>query len=140
MESIVSRTWTASGVLEAYIARAAQAHQATNCLTEGTYALPVTTSYKLMEVAFMCERRLCLDFTPARDACRTVVFFDEAREDARRLDADFAETGRLKGPLHGVPISLKDLCALKFRPRFPVSIPLFSFSLCGQHTQFGNGD
>ena len=81
-----------------------------------------------------------LGLTPARDACRTVVFFDEAREDARRLDADFAETGCLKGPLHGVPISLKDLCALKFRPRFPVSIPLFSFSLCEQHTQFGDGD
>ena len=26
--------WTASGVLEAYIARAGQAHQATNCFTE----------------------------------------------------------------------------------------------------------
>lgn len=45
VENIVSRTWTASEVLEAYIARAAQAHQATNCFTEGTYALPVTTSY-----------------------------------------------------------------------------------------------
>jgi len=73
VENISAGTWTASTVLEAYIARAAQVQQATNCLTE--------------------------------------VFFEQAREDARRLDAEFAETGRLKGPLHGVPISLKDQCA-----------------------------
>ena len=36
MENIQAGTWTASEVLEAYIARAAQAHQAMNCLTEGT--------------------------------------------------------------------------------------------------------
>ncbi|KAI0278662.1 amidase signature domain-containing protein, partial [Russula brevipes] len=70
VENISAGTWTASTVLEAYIARAAQVQQATNCLTE--------------------------------------VFFEQAREDARQLDAEFAETGRLKGPLHGVPISLKD--------------------------------
>jgi hypothetical protein len=60
-----------------------------------------------------------------------VVFFNEAREDARKLDADFAETGRLKGPLHGVPISLKDSCA--FRPRFPFPSPfLYLLSPLGQ--------
>ena len=52
-------------------------------------------------------------------------FLRRGQEDACKLDADFAETGRLKGPLHGVLIGLKDPCA--FRPRFPVSIPLFSF-------------
>ena len=36
MENIQAGTWTASEVLEAYIARAAQAQQAMNCLTEGT--------------------------------------------------------------------------------------------------------
>ena len=44
-------------------------------------------------------------------ATNTIVFFEEAIEEARRLDAEFAESGHLKGPLHGVPISLKDLCA-----------------------------
>jgi Asp-tRNA(Asn)/Glu-tRNA(Gln) amidotransferase A subunit family amidase len=39
-----------------------------------------------------------------------VVFFEEAKEDALKLDAEFAATGRLKGPLHGVPISVKDQC------------------------------
>jgi aspartyl-tRNA(Asn)/glutamyl-tRNA(Gln) amidotransferase subunit A len=36
------------------------------------------------------------------------VFADEAREQAREADRDLA-AGRHRGPLHGVPISLKDL-------------------------------
>ncbi|EAU90346.2 general amidase [Coprinopsis cinerea okayama7 len=71
---IVSRIqkgeWTASRVLEAYIARALVAQSKTNCLTE--------------------------------------VFFERARIQAKNLDADFASTGKLKGPLHGVPVSIKD--------------------------------
>ena len=39
VENIEAGTWTASGVLEAYVARAAQAQQAMNCLTEGTCAV-----------------------------------------------------------------------------------------------------
>ena len=33
--------------------------------------------------------------------------FERARERAAALDAEFAQTKRLKGPLHGVPISVK---------------------------------
>ncbi|TFY61189.1 hypothetical protein EVG20_g7152 [Dentipellis fragilis] len=62
--------WTASRVLDAYIARAAQAHAETNCLTE--------------------------------------ILFEQARGDAKLLDEEFAASGNLKGPLHGVPVSLKD--------------------------------
>ncbi|MCL2139561.1 MAG: amidase family protein, partial [Treponema sp.] len=32
----------------------------------------------------------------------------KAKEEADKLDADFKETGKLIGPLHGVPILLKD--------------------------------
>lgn len=39
VENISAGKWTASVVLEAYIARAAQVQEATNCLTEGTYRL-----------------------------------------------------------------------------------------------------
>ena len=38
VENIQAKVWTASAVLEAYLARAVQAQQATNCLTEGMFA------------------------------------------------------------------------------------------------------
>jgi len=56
------------------------------------------------------------------------VFFEEAREEARKLDAEFAKTGELKGPLHGVPISVKDMCA--FLPPFRV---MYAGMLTGTH-------
>ncbi|SOV03178.1 related to amidase (acetamidase) [Ustilago sp. UG-2017a] len=43
-----------------------------------------------------------------RTNCLTEVFVDKALERTAELDAHFAKTGELVGPLHGVPISLKD--------------------------------
>ncbi|KAJ1030496.1 hypothetical protein NDA16_001405 [Ustilago loliicola] len=43
-----------------------------------------------------------------RTNCLTEVFIDKALERAAELDAHFSETGELVGPLHGIPISLKD--------------------------------
>ncbi|KAL4945683.1 hypothetical protein BDV06DRAFT_184240 [Aspergillus oleicola] len=40
--------------------------------------------------------------------CLHEVFFDAAIEDAKRLDAYFAEHKKPIGPLHGLPVSLKD--------------------------------
>ncbi|KAJ4477352.1 amidase signature domain-containing protein [Lentinula aciculospora] len=62
--------WTAREVVEAYIAQAAKAHIATNCLTE--------------------------------------VVFQQALKRAEELDAEYAVTKKLRGPLHGVPFSAKD--------------------------------
>ena len=50
-------------------------------------------------------------------SCLPTVFFEEAREEARNLDAEFAKTGELKGLLHGVPICVKDMSAF-IRPPF----------------------
>ena len=36
------------------------------------------------------------------------IFFDAAIEDAKKLDAYFAEYKKPLGPLHGLPVSLKD--------------------------------
>ena len=43
------------------------------------------------------------------------VLADESREQARQADAEIA-AGRYRGPLHGVPISLKDLIDLEGTP------------------------
>ncbi|KAG8858225.1 hypothetical protein FRB96_005354 [Tulasnella sp. 330] len=45
--------------------------------------------------------------------CLTEVMFGDALGEARRLDRDFAASRRIKGPLHGVPVSLKDLFKVK---------------------------
>lgn len=40
--------------------------------------------------------------------CLTEIFIEEALERASQLDAFLRENGRVVGPLHGLPISLKD--------------------------------
>ncbi|KAJ5825485.1 hypothetical protein N7474_002623 [Penicillium riverlandense] len=40
--------------------------------------------------------------------CFTEVMFEDALKQARQLDAEFQATGKLKGPLHGIPVTLKD--------------------------------
>ena len=39
-----------------------------------------------------------------------LVLFEQALEEAAALDAEFASTKKLRGTLHGVPVSFKDLC------------------------------
>jgi amidase len=45
--------------------------------------------------------------------CCTEMFFTEALETARRLDQYLAENGKPIGPLHGLPISMKDNFQIK---------------------------
>ncbi|GAM82434.1 hypothetical protein ANO11243_004140 [Dothideomycetidae sp. 11243] len=45
--------------------------------------------------------------------CLTEIFFDNAISRAEELDALFVKTGRPVGPLHGLPISIKDTFRVK---------------------------
>ncbi|KAG7755505.1 hypothetical protein KL911_001562 [Ogataea haglerorum] len=45
--------------------------------------------------------------------CLIEIFYDRALQRARELDAYFQRTGKIVGPLHGIPISLKDQFNLK---------------------------
>ncbi|WPH03508.1 Hypothetical protein R9X50_00638800 [Acrodontium crateriforme] len=45
--------------------------------------------------------------------CLTEIFFDDAISRAKKLDEHWAKTGRPIGPLHGLPISLKDTFKIK---------------------------
>ncbi|KAF8135201.1 amidase signature domain-containing protein [Boletus edulis] len=74
VENIASGKWTASQVLDAYMARAVVSQAKTNCITE--------------------------------------VLFEDAKKQAKVLDEEFSRTGKLRGPLHGVPMSFKDQCML----------------------------
>lgn len=59
--------------------------------------------------------------------CLSEVFFDEGLQQARELDEYYEKTGKLKGPLHGLPISLKDNINVKGHAT-TVGIVLFLFS------------
>jgi amidase len=45
--------------------------------------------------------------------CALEFFPDIALARARELDSHYAKTGKTVGPLHGLPISLKDQCHIK---------------------------
>lgn len=45
--------------------------------------------------------------------CCTEIFFEEGLDAARHADAYLAKTGNTLGPLHGLPISMKDLFRIK---------------------------
>lgn len=45
--------------------------------------------------------------------CLVEMFFDEALETAKKMDDHLAKTGELVGPLHGVPIGMKDNFLIK---------------------------
>mgnify|MGYP002718819211 CR=1 FL=1 len=45
---------------------------------------------------------------PSQVNCLTEILFDRALTTARELDVHLASTGQTKGPLHGLPVSLKD--------------------------------
>lgn len=64
--------------------------------------------------------------------CLTEIMFEEALHQARELDEHHQATGSLKGPLHGVPISLKDTVAFKGKDS-TVGVIKLSFKPKGDH-------
>ncbi len=47
--------------------------------------------------------------------CLTELMLEEALEQSKEMDSEFRQTGKLSGPLHGVPVSLKDTISFKSR-------------------------
>lgn len=45
--------------------------------------------------------------------CCTEIFFEEAFATAKKMDNYLAQTGKTVGPLHGLPVSIKDLFSVK---------------------------
>jgi hypothetical protein len=76
----------------------------------------LSTSRLLSQIA--SKEITCLEVTTAfckraaiaqqLTGCCTEMFFDRALKQAEELDRYMAETGQVVGPLHGLPVSLKD--------------------------------
>lgn len=64
----------------------------------------------LQIVEAFCKRA---SFSTQLLSCCTEIMFDEALAHAKKLDDDFAQSGKLTGPLHGIPISIKDAFDIK---------------------------
>ena len=93
VERIAASEWTASQVLDAYMARAVVSQAKTNCITEGESK----------------ANGWLLSWMPIVRPS-VLVLFKDAKNQAKDLDEEFSRTGKLRGPLHGVPMSFKDQC------------------------------
>src|ERR1700753_595394 len=88
LDKLKSGEWTSEEITSAFCKRAAAAHQ----LVRST---PLN----------MCPLFLLIY---AKTNCLSETLFDEALKHARELDELLRKTGKPKGPLHGLPISIKD--------------------------------
>ena len=87
-------------------------------LSQDELAITETTSARVLLNKLATKQVSAVDVTKAfckRAAiaqqlikCCTETFFDEAIETAKGLDDFLAKHGRVKGPLHGLPVSIKD--------------------------------
>ena len=71
---------------------------------------PTRTRIELLTIPDKCVR--AYEHRRASESLKfasfTEILFDDALKQANELDAYFKEHGRLVGPLHGVPMTLKD--------------------------------
>ncbi|KAL7336320.1 general amidase GmdB, partial [Rhodotorula toruloides] len=85
-------------------------------VTGVSLANPLSRSFTTLTVArSRSDEAFCKSAAIAQQLyrCCTELFFDRALKRAHELDDHFSKTGKPVGPLHGLPISLKDQHELK---------------------------
>jgi amidase len=109
--AIMARQLTASQLVNEYLKRIA-AHNGT-CVKG---AVDPATGFQLgdiepVENAGQLNALITINLRGKRsktDSADSDPAMPDALEVAKQLDAEFARTGRLKGPLHGIPFAIKD--------------------------------
>jgi amidase len=82
-------------------------HQITSILDATTLLAKITSrEVTSVQVATAFCKRAAI--AQQLSGCCTEMFFDKAIKSAEELDRHLAETGKVVGPLHGLPVSLKD--------------------------------
>jgi len=71
-------------------------------------------SYSSVEVTTAYCKRAALAHQLVN--CLHEIYFDDALQRAQELDTYYKETGKLKGPLHGLPVSLKESVSIFISP------------------------
>jgi amidase len=92
LEKLAKAEWSALEVVTAFSKRAIIAHQLVNLIHN--FHIP----------SFTCR---------VQTNCLTEVFIDRAIARAKVLDEHLKTTGKVVGPFHGLPISLKDQIRIK---------------------------
>lgn len=67
--------------------------------------------------------------------CLTEIFIDRALERAAWLDEQLKSTGKLVGPLHGLPVSLKDQISIEGLETIMGAWATYPFGIAGN--EFG---
>jgi amidase len=67
----------------------------------------------------------------AQTNCLTEIFIDRALERAAWLDEQLKSTGKVVGPLHGLPVSLKDQIRIKGLETVMGAWALYPFGIAG---------
>jgi amidase len=117
-EAILSKHLTSEQLVRSYLARI-KAYNGT-CVAQPQGILgPITTIANAGQINALStlnlrpKTRKALGFDTRKARSMTDVSDDDpampdALETAARLDREFARTGKLSGPLHGIPLSIKD--------------------------------
>ncbi|KAG8894912.1 hypothetical protein FRB99_000916 [Tulasnella sp. 403] len=92
LANLASKKWTSLQVTTAFLKRAIVAHQLASCF---------------------CVHLRVWRLTIAQTNCLTEIFIDRALARAREVDEYLERTGKTMGPLHGLPVSLKDQFSMK---------------------------
>ena len=78
-----------------------------------------------------------ISHTPVQTNCLTEIFVDRALERAAWLDEQLKSTGKIVGPLHGLPVSLKDQIRIKGLETIMGTWTIYSFGIPGKKMHFG---